>query len=268
MRIFSIKMPIVKKGDQLLEIFIKTLREQKLSLEEKDILIISEKIVAVSQKRVRKLDDVTKISDKAKKLASKYEMDERIVELILREATMILGGLKHVLLAKVNDFLIANAGIDQSNAGHGKVVLLPENPKEVVWEYWKKLREEFNLTNLGVIISDSRVQPLRKGTIGIALATAGFEPIEDVRGKPDLFGRELEITLRAIADDLASAAQFVIGETNSQTPIAVVRGAEVDFTENPKLETEMPPEEDLYMNIFSKFLLRTHKEKFDNGELL
>jgi F420-0:gamma-glutamyl ligase len=109
---------------------------------------------------------------------------------------------------------------------------------------------------------------LRKGTIGIALATAGFEPIEDVRGKPDLFGRELEITLRAIADDLASAAQFVIGETNSQTPIAVVRGAEVDFTENPKLETEMPPEEDLYMNIFSKFLLRTHKEKFDNGELL
>ncbi len=268
MRIFSVKLPIIRKNENFLDIFIKVLQERGENLEERDIVVISEKIIAVSQGRVQKLDEIKNISEKAKKLAKKYEMDKRIVELILREATMILGGLKHVLLAKVDDFLIANAGIDQSNAGLGNVILLPENPKKIVWSFWDRLREEFKIDDLGVIISDSRVQPLRKGTIGIALATAGFEPIEDVRGQKDLFGREMQITLRAIADDLASAAQFVIGETNTQTPIAVIRGAQVEFTENPQLDTEMPPEEDLYMNIFSKFLLKTHKEKFDNGELL
>lgn len=261
-------MPIVQENDPLIEIFVESLRNQKVKLEEKDIVVISEKVVAISQGRVIRLDDIKHISERAKKLAKKYEMDERIVELILKESTMILGGLKHVLLAKVNDFLIANAGIDQSNAGQGKVVLLPLNLKEVVWQFWKKLREEFGIKELGVIISDSRVQPLRKGTIGIALSTAGFEPIEDVRGEPDLFGRKLEITLRAVADDLVSAAQFLIGETNAQTPIAIIRGANVEFTENPKLVTEMPPEECLYMNIFSKYLLRTHKEEFDGEELL
>jgi F420-0:gamma-glutamyl ligase len=183
-------------------------------------------------------------------------MDERFVQLILEEASMVLGGMKHVILSKVNDFLIANSGIDQSNAGLGKVVLLPKDLDNVIWSYWKRLKSEFNLDKLGIIIVDSRVQPLRKGTIGIAIKTAGFEPIEDLRGKPDLFNRPLEITMRAIADDLASAAQFLLSEADKQTPVVIIRGVDVEFTENPKLTMEMPPEECLYMNIFSKYLLR------------
>jgi F420-0:gamma-glutamyl ligase len=168
---------------------------------------------------------------------------------------MVLGGMKHVILAKVNDFLIANAGIDQSNAGLNKVVLLPKDLPKVVWQYWKNLKKRFGLTNLGVIISDSRVQPLRKGTIGIAIATAGFEPVEDLRGQPDLFNRPMEITMRAIADDLTSAAQFLLSEANQQTPVVIIRGSNVYFTENPQLTPEMTPEECLYMNIFSRYLL-------------
>ena len=198
------------------------------------------------------------ISEKAKELALEYDMDERFVELILREASMILGGMTHVILAQVNDFLIANAGIDQSNAGIGKVVLLPKDLKKIGWKYWQELKKEFGLKDLGVIISDSRVQPLRKGTIGIAIATAGFEPIEDLIGHPDLFNRPMEITTRAIADDLASAAQFLLSEADQRTPVVIIRGSHVEFTENPKTTPEMAPEECLYMNIFSKYL-QDHK---------
>jgi coenzyme F420-0:L-glutamate ligase/coenzyme F420-1:gamma-L-glutamate ligase len=263
MELFSIRLPLIKKNDPLLKIIINSIKEQEISLIEGDIIVIAEKVLATSQGRVVKLTDVKDISKRAKELAKNYDMDERYVELILQEASMTLGGMRHVILAKVNDFLIANAGIDQSNAGIGNVVLLPKNLKEVVWHYWKELRKEFGIENFGVIIADSRVQPLRKGTIGIAIASAGFESIEDLRGHPDLFNRPMEITMRAIADDLASAAQFLLSEADQQTPVVIIRGSKVEFSENPITTPEMAPEECLYMNIFSKYLLK--KQKKDNS---
>ncbi len=260
MELFSIKLPLIKKHDPLLEIIIKSIKDQGKSLVEGDIIVIAEKVIATSQGRVVSLTNVNNVSERAKTLAYKYDMDERYIELILREASMILGGMRHVILAKVNDFLIANAGIDQSNAGAGNVVLLPENLKKVAWKYWKDLREEFGINEFGVIIADSRVQPLRKGTIGIAIATAGFEPVEDLRGQPDLFNRPMEITMRAISDDLASAAQFLLSEADQQTPVVIIRNINVEFTENPQLTPEMEPEECLYMNIFSKYLLKKQEE--------
>ncbi|MFX1392904.1 MAG: coenzyme F420-0:L-glutamate ligase [Promethearchaeota archaeon] len=263
MNLFSIKLPIIKTNDPLLDILIKNIKDKGESLKEGDIIVISEKIIATSQGRVINLSDVKNVSKKAKEMAKKCDMDGRIVELIIQEAESIIGGLNngHVILAKVNDFLIANAGIDQSNAGPNNVVLLPKNIKKEVWNYWKRLRKEFKIKNLGIIFADSRVQPLRKGTIGIAIATAGFEPIEDLRGHPDLYGRPLEITMRALADDLASAAQFLLNEADQQTPIVIIRGVNVEFTENPQLTTEMSPEECLYMNIFCQYLLKK-KNKF------
>ena len=260
MLLFSIKLPLIKENDDLLKIMLEEIREKSETLKEGDIIVIAEKVIATSQGRVVRLSDVSDISERARELAKKYDMDERFVELIVRESSMILGGMTHVILARANDFLIANAGIDQSNAGQGKVVLLPKNLNKVVWEYWRALRKEFGIDNLGVIISDSRVQPLRKGTIGIAIATAGFEPVEDLIGKPDLFKRPMEITMRAIADDLTSAAQFLLSEADQQTPVVIIRESNVEFTENPKTTPEMAPEKCLYMNIFSKYLLEKKKE--------
>ena len=260
MQLFSIKLPIIRKNDPLLDIIIENLKKDGEKLNEKDIIVISGKVIATSQGRIVALSDIKETSDEAKELAKKYDMDERFVELILDEASMIIGGMTHVILAKVNDFLIANAGIDQSNAGLNNVVFLPKNMKEVALNYRKKLKEEFDIEQLGLIIADSRVQPLRKGTIGIAVATAGFEPVEDIRGHPDLFGRPLQITMRAVADDLTSAAQFLLNEADQQTPIVIIRGADIKFTENPKTTTEMPAEECLYMNLFSQYLLQ-HKKK-------
>ena len=254
MELIAIKLPLIKKNDPLLEIIINEIKKCLGKLEEGDIIVIAEKVIATSQGRLVNLNEIRDLSEKAKKLANKYDMDERYVELIVREASMIIGGMHHVILTKVNDFLIANSGIDQSNAGPNSVVLLPENLKNTAKEYRQFFCKTFKLKNLGLIISDSRVQPLRKGTIGIAIATAGFEPIEDLRGQPDLFGRPLEITMRAIADDLASAAQILLSEANQRTPIVVIRGANVDFTEHPLITPEMAPEECLYMNIFAKYL--------------
>jgi len=262
MNLFAIKLPLIKKHDALLEIIIKEIKKHQESLKERDIIVISEKVIATSQGRIKNLDEIKKVSEKAKRMAKDCDMDERYVELILQEATSILGGLPggHVILAEVNDFLIANAGIDQSNAGDNNVVLLPKNPHKVAKNYWKSLRQEFNINNLGVIIADSRVQPLRKGTIGIAVATAGFEPVEDLRGQPDLYKRPLQITMRAVADDLTSAAQFLLNEGDQQTPVVIIRGANINFTESPKLTTELPAEECLYMNIFSRYLLKKEKK--------
>ena len=255
MQLFSLKLPLIKERDPILQIIINQLKQNGETLKEGDIIVIAEKVISTAQGRVVDLNNVRQISQEAKELAKKYDMDERYVQLILQEASMILGGMTHVILAKVYDFLIANAGIDQSNAGYNKVVLLPENLKKTVVEFYEKLKKEFKLTKLGIIIADSRVQPLRKGTIGIAIASAGFEPIEDTRGKPDLFNRPMQITLRAVADDLASAAQFLLNETDQRTPVVIIRGAKVEFTDNPLIEPEMAPEECLYMNIFSKYLI-------------
>ena len=261
MELFALKLPLIKKGDPLLDIIISELDGQGKLLKEGDIIVIAEKVVATSQGRVVCLSDVKEISQEAKKLSGLYDMDERYVELIMREASMILGGMTHVILAKVNDFLIANAGIDQSNAGPNKVVLLPDNLKKVVWEYREILKTKYNLNDFGVIIADSRVQPLRKGTIGIAIATAGFEPIEDLIGHPDLFNRPMEITTRAVADDLASAAQFLLSEADQRTPVVVIRGSNVEFSENPLSTPEMEAEKCLYMNIFSKYIQSLENKK-------
>ncbi len=259
MRLFSIKLPLIKEHDPLLRIIIEHIKRERESLEEGDIIVIAEKVIATSQGRVRTLSEVEKVSDKARDMANKYDMDERYVELIVRESSMIIGGMTHVILAKVNNFLIANAGIDQSNAGPNRVVLLPSNLEKVVWEYRNALKQKFNLNKLGVIIADSRVQPLRKGTIGIAIATAGFEPIEDLIGHPDLFNRPMKITMRAVADDLASAAQFLLNEADQRTPVVIIRDSNVEFTEHPVSTPEMAPEECLYMNIFSKYLQSLEK---------
>jgi len=261
MELFALKLPLIKKGDPLLDIIISELDGQGKLLKEGDIIVIAEKVVATSQGRVVCLSDVKEISQEAKKLSGLYDMDERYVELIMREASMILGGMTHVILAKVNDFLIANAGIDQSNAGPNKVVLLPDNLKKVVWEYREILKTKYNLNDFGVIIADSRVQPLRKGTIGIAIATAGFEPIEDLIGHPDLFNRPMEITTRAVADDLASAAQFLLSEADQRTPVVLIRGSNVEFSENPLSTPEMEAEKCLYMNIFSKYIQSLENKK-------
>lgn len=188
-----------------------------------DILVISSKYVSYSQGRLVDMSGVA-ASEEADALASKYSMIPALAELVLRESDRIIGGMPGFVMAETAGGLIApNAGIDRSNGG-GTAVLYPKDP------YWQAevLRRSLLVRSgvrAGVIISDSRLLPARAGTVGTAVACAGFDPVDDVRGRPDLDGAPLKVTVRAVADSLAAAANLAMGEGGESTPIAVARGS-------------------------------------------
>ncbi|MBN2155818.1 MAG: coenzyme F420-0:L-glutamate ligase [Candidatus Lokiarchaeota archaeon] len=253
MELHPISTPIIYPKNDLVKITLDSIINANLSLKEKDILVFAETVVGTVQNRIVDLNDVKEISEKASELAEKYTMDPRVVQIVLDEADVILGGVKTVLLTQKEGILIANAGADRSNSGgFTKIKLFPENLHETVFNLHSEIKEKTGINQLGVIIADSRVQPMKRGVIGVAIAVAGMEPIDDSRGKKDLFGRPLEITTRAVADDLVSAAELLMGEANEQVPIVLIRGAPVTFTDR-KIMTEemlMPREECLFMNVF------------------
>lgn len=193
-----------------------------------DVLIVSSKFVAMSEGRVVKLDSVTP-GAKAKKLAKKFRLDPKLAELVVQESDLIVGGIPGFVLAIRRGMMAPNAGIDRSNVPAGHVILYPKNP----FASAEKLRHRFleSGIKLGVVLADSRLMPTRRGTTGIAIGCAGFEPVEDDRGKKDLFGNTLRVTFRAVADSLATAGVAVMGESSESMPAAVVRGFPVTQTE-------------------------------------
>ncbi|MHA1298853.1 MAG: coenzyme F420-0:L-glutamate ligase, partial [Candidatus Helarchaeota archaeon] len=253
--LIPLKTKIIVKDDDITQIFLNVLTKNNIQLENGDVLVIAETPLAISQGRYIRLDNINP-STKAIDLANDYEMDPRMVQVVIDEADIIYGGVKHVLLCEKYGCLTANAGVDQSNAPLGTVVLLPEISS--IHRIRKEIEKRTN-KKIGIVLSDSRTQPLKKGVIGAALAVSGMEPISDERGKPDLYGRPLQFTFRSIADDLATAAQLLMGESNEQIPMVLIKGAPVQMTENPKFDMFMPADECLYMNILSKYLNKTKK---------
>jgi coenzyme F420-0:L-glutamate ligase/coenzyme F420-1:gamma-L-glutamate ligase len=223
--ILPISVPIKKGEFDLFDSIILS----NFKFRENDILIVSSKYVSMSEGSVMNLDKV-KVGRKAKSLASEYHMSAKLAELTLREADYIYKGIPGFLLAVKNGVMAPNAGIDKSNVPQGFVVLYPSEP----FKSAENLRRRF-LVNLGikvgVVIADSRLMPTRIGTIGVALASAGFEPVEDQRGKRDLFGNILKVTLKAVSDSIAATGVAVMGEGSESTPIAVIRGIRVIATD-------------------------------------
>ncbi len=233
MQISAVKTKIIGIGDDIFEKFLETKKE----LEENNILSISSKIVALSQNRVRNISDYGKNEEEAKE------------ELIKEEADRIYEG-KYTLTLK-NGILIPFAGIDASNAPKGKFILWPENSYEFAKDLHKKLCDHFRTKNLGIIITDSRCQPLRWGVIGVAIAWYGFEGVQDFRGEKDIFGRPLEHTQKAVADELASASILVQGEANECSPFAIIKYAPVSFEVKDDFlrKSHIDPEEDIFKSV-------------------
>lgn len=187
-----------------------------------DVLVVSSKFVAVAEGRVVALASVVP-SPEALQLSKKWEMPAELCELVVRESDRIVGGVAGFILALKEGLLTPNAGIDKSNIEHGKVVLYPKDPVGSAVALVDALRFRRGV-DVGVVIADSRLMPTRKGTVGVALAAAGINAIVDLRGRPDLFGNVLRVTSQAIADDLCSGAQIIMGEADEATPIVLVRG--------------------------------------------
>lgn len=204
-------------------------------LEEGSVLAISSKVVALSEGRVKRPKNA---AEKGRIIQSECEW---------------MVATKYVALTFKDGVPMANAGADESNAG-GTLILLPKDSFASAQKLRRALMKKYKLKKLGIIVTDSRVMPLRAGVVGIALGYAGIKGLRDYRGKRDMFGRTLKYTQTDIADGLATAAVVVAGEGKEQQPIVVIEQAPVAFTEkvNTK-ELRIDIENDLYRPFFGRF---------------
>lgn len=224
LEIIGISLPDIKPGDNIAKLIYRALADEGLSLQDYDILVISQVIVSKAEGRIVKLDSV-KVSSQAEELALILGKDKRVVEIILRECKSILRvGNKSIIVETKNGLKCASSGVDLSNVDGGlSMALLPLNPDKSA----KIIREELErLTGrrLAVIISDTLGRPLRRGQINIAIGVSGIKPIYDRRGEKDLYGYKLEAKQIAVADELASAAELVMGQASEGIPVVIVRG--------------------------------------------
>ncbi len=250
MRISSLRLEIlavkVARKSGKFSLF-ESLLQQGFDYKDGDIIVVSSKFVSMAEGSVVDMRRI-RVSKKARALAKKCHMEPKLAELVLRESDYIVKGVPGFLLAIRDGMIAPNAGIDKSNVPKGFAILYPRDP----FASAEGLKDAF-LANLGIkvgiVIADSRLMPTRIGTTGVAIACAGFEPVEDLRGKKDLFGNVLRVTFRAVADGLATMGVAAMGESDESTPAAVVRGARVQWT-NKKLswrDMAVAPEQDIYL---------------------
>ncbi len=230
--VFPLSAPVQSQAFDLIATLHDSLKSAAFSLEDGDVVAISSKYAAIAGGRIVELADVLPTAQ-ARQLATRYQMDAAVTQLVLEEADHIFGGIKlGFLLTTKGGALSPNAGLDRSNIPSGKAVLLPKAPFQLAQTIRQSLQRSFNC-RIGVILTDSWLMPGRYGTTGIAIAMAGFQPIKDERGKQDLFGNAMAVTQIGVADSLAVCAQVVMGERDEATPFAVARGADIAFTDAP-----------------------------------
>jgi coenzyme F420-0:L-glutamate ligase len=214
-----------------------------------DILVLAETAVATAEGNVVLLDSVNP-SPQAQKLADKYHMDPRTVEVVLAESDSVVGGIPGFLLCMKHGTLLPNAGVDASNAPPGCIVPLPADPDASAVRIRDAISQKCHV-RIGVIVADSRTHAMRLGCSGVAIGCAGITSVIDDRGRSDLFGRKLEVTKRAIADNIASAAELVMGEADECMPAAIIRGLGMPIGDNIGVDT-IDADECLFMGVFRK----------------
>jgi len=227
--LIPIKVKPMKDRFDLFQTIVQHMEENKQHVSDGDIIVISSKFVSMSQGSLVELNKI-KPSKKASEIAERLNMDARLAELVLRVSDFMFSGVPGFILAVKDGVIAPNAGIDRSNVQHGYAILHPREPFRVA----EILRRKFLVhlgKKIGIVITDSRLMPTRIGTIGIAIAASGFEPVQDLRGSKDLFGNTLRVTLKAIADSIATAANMIMGESDESIPVVVVRNLNVAMSD-------------------------------------
>jgi coenzyme F420-0:L-glutamate ligase/coenzyme F420-1:gamma-L-glutamate ligase len=224
--VIGIRTGIVREGDDITGAIICGVAESEAgSFRSGDVLVVAESALATAEGRIVHVDEVVP-SRESEKTAERYGMDPRVVEVVTRESDSVVGGIPGFLLCMKGGTLLPNAGVDASNAPPGCLVLLPADPERSARDIRKAVAERTG-ARVGVIIADSRTHAMRAGCSGVAIGCSGITAVIDIRGRSDLFGRRLEVTKQALADNIASAAEIVMGEADESTPAAVVRGLEI-----------------------------------------
>jgi len=242
-------LPLIKPGDDLGTLIAGGLAQGSLQLRAQDVIVVAQKIVSKAEGRSVELATV-KPSPRALALAQEVQKDPRLVELILSESVRVVRSRPNVLIVEHRlGFVMANAGIDQSNVGPTdgveRALLLPVDPDATA----EKLRTELSArygVPLAVVITDSFGRAWRRGTAGVAIGAAGLPALLDLRGNPDLFGRTLQVSISGFADEIASAASLVMGQGDEAQPVVLVRGLGWKAPANPAHELIRPESEDMF----------------------
>jgi coenzyme F420-0:L-glutamate ligase / coenzyme F420-1:gamma-L-glutamate ligase len=241
-------LPLSKKGDNLGQLIAEAAKKQGTPLEERDVLVVTHVFVSKAEGNIINLDTI-KPSQRAIEIATKTRKDPALVEVILQEAKDIVRlGPNSIITETRTGIISANAGVDRSNVlGERNVAPLPKDPNASAQNIRTEIKRLTGV-NVAVIISDTHGRPFRMGEINVAIGVAGFKPIRDRRGEKDLFGYTLRIKQTAIADELASAAELVIGQASEGIPVAIIRGYKCyQVAENVSAaELTRPKERDLF----------------------
>lgn len=221
--IHGLVTPLIQAGDDMTAHILKAAGHSACQgLQPGDVVVVAESALATAEGRIVRLEDIEPKAE-AVRLAEEYQMDPHLVEVVLQESDQVVGGIPGFLLCMKNGTLLPNAGIDASNTPPGTVVLLPIDPDASAAEIRKEISERLGV-DVAVIIADSRTHAMRLGCSGVAIGCSGISSVIDERGRSDLFGRELEVTKRAVADCISSAAELVMGEADECVPAVIVRG--------------------------------------------
>jgi coenzyme F420-0:L-glutamate ligase / coenzyme F420-1:gamma-L-glutamate ligase len=240
---------LVEPGDDLGRITVDAFAANRLAPEAGDVLVVAQKIVSKAEGRYV---DVTTVqpSERAIALAAELDKDPRFVEVVLSESRRVVRHRPGLLIVEHRlGFVMANAGIDHSNLPTGRdderVLLLPKDPDSSARALRNHLAAVF-AAEIAVVISDSFGRAWRKGTVGVALGAAGLPALIDMRGQPDLFGRELLVTETGFADEIAAAAGLLMGQADEAVPMVLVRGLGWSAPEVPAAALIRPAEHDLF----------------------
>jgi len=239
-----IQTEIFREGEDLVPFILENLKATGESLEGQ-IVVITSKIMSLSEGAVRARE--------------KFEKKD----LIKDEAEYYLGEIAHAChLTIKHGLLIVTAGIDLSNSENADYILLPKNPFESTKNLYLQLKAQLRIKNFGVLVTDSRTLPLRRGVSGCGLAYYGFKAVKNMIGATDLFGRRLEMTQINFLDALASSAVMMMGEADECRPLALISGAPVEFCdEQTKNEVLVEPTEDLYYPMYRDLIAKYNNSK-------
>ena len=238
-------MAEVHAGDTIGQLICEACERQQFELTDGDLLVVAQKIVSKAEGQITALATVTPTA-RAQQLARELAKEPELVEVILRESRKVIRtGGRAMIVETHHGFVCANAGVDQSNVGLNQVALLPQDGDRSARQIRAEIRRRVG-KNVGIIISDSFGRAWRVGTVDVAVGVAGINPIKDERGLKDRHGYELKAAVAAVADELASAAELVMGKRDA-VPVVIVRGYDIQFTEEGSVQKLLRPEaEDLF----------------------
>jgi coenzyme F420-0:L-glutamate ligase/coenzyme F420-1:gamma-L-glutamate ligase len=242
-------LPLIKAGDDLVELIASSLKQNGVKPRAHDVLVVAQKILSKAEGRMVDLATI-KPSARAIALATEVDKDPRLVEVILSESVRVVRARRNVLIVEHRlGFIMANAGVDQSNVGPAdgaqRALLLPEHPDRSAETLRNGLAAATGI-DLAVVINDSFGRAWRQGTAGVAIGVAGLPALIDLRGRPDLFGRKLEVSVVGFADEVAAAASLLMGQADEASPVVLIRGLRWSAPESTAASLIRPSNEDLF----------------------